>query len=358
MPELYGMTLSKREILERVGDISQICDARQMRFDDGRAEGVRSIEITTGSGLAFTLLPSRGLDISRASYRGTPLSWLSAVGETSPYYYQPEGMEWLKGFFGGLLTTCGLSHASHPCEDDGESLGLHGPVSHIPAQDVSVVKEWRDEDYHITVSGSVREVSVYGRNLVLHRTLETSLGGRSLTITDTVENAGFRTSPLMLLYHVNPGWPVLSEQSRISAPVLSSRGFDERSDAEAGTWNTFLPPQKDYEQRGWFHDMSADATGIVPVCIVNETLELGVYLSYPKKEFPYFVEWKQLGQGEYVVGIEPGNITGNRAHMRGEGTLEFIEPGAVRQFTLEIGVLAGRTEIASFIKRIEEVEAS
>ncbi|MCD6308562.1 MAG: aldose 1-epimerase family protein [Candidatus Latescibacteria bacterium] len=358
MAEIFGSSMTKSELLERVGDIAQVCDARMMRFTDGRAEGVRAVEVTTGSGLSFTALPSRSLDISRALFNGMPLSWYSAVGETSPFFYQPDGLEWLRGFFGGLLTTCGISHSSHPCEDEGEQLGLHGRVANIPAEDVSISKTWDGDEYRIGISGRIREVSVYGHNLILTRTIETFLGAHSLTITDSIENAGFRESPVMMLYHINPGWPVLSGDSRIIAPVKSARGFDPLAESERDLWATFLPPQKDYEQRVYIHDMVPDDTGTVSLCLVNEQREIGVYLKYPKAEFPWFVEWKQLGRGEYVVGIEPGNITGGRAQMRKEGTLEFIRPGAVRRFSLEIGVLSGIGEIRAFEKNIGEVSAS
>jgi len=108
MAELFGTTLSRAEILARVGDISQICDARRMTLSEGRASGVETVEVYTGSGLRFTVVPSRGMDISHASFRGIPLAWRSSVGETSPFLFQPEGYEWLRSFFGGLLTTCGM----------------------------------------------------------------------------------------------------------------------------------------------------------------------------------------------------------------------------------------------------------
>ncbi len=350
MADLYGISMKKSEILERVGDISQLCDARKMEFTEGRAASVRSIEVTTGSGLAFTVLPSRCLDISRASYNGIPLAWQSAVGETSPYFYQPEGMEWLRGFFGGLLTTCGLTYSSHPCEDEGEQLGLHGRAANIPAENINVTKAWDSDDYRICISGRVREVGVYCDNLILNRTIETSLGSRSIFIRDIIENVGFRESPLMMLYHINPGWPVVSENSRLIAPVAKSTPFDDFVRNELDQWASFLPPQKDDRERVYIHEMTPDINGMVNLALVNETNKIGVYMKYPKKEFPYCIQWKMMGQGEYVVGIEPGNITGNRAAMRADGTLEFIKPGAERRFSLEIGVLYGEKEIGKFIE--------
>jgi len=269
MADLYGISMKKSEILERVGDISQLCDARKIEYTDGRASGVQAVEVTTGSGLVFTVLPSRCLDISRFSFNGIPIAWQSAVGETSPFFYQPEGLEWLHGFFGGLLTTCGMTYSSHPCEDKGEQLGLHGRAANIPAGDVNVSKNWDGDDYRIRISGRVREVGVYCDNLILNRTIETALGSRSIFIRDIIENAGFRESPLMMLYHINPGWPVVSENSRLIAQVAKSTPFDDFARSEPDQWASFLPPQKDYHERVYIHEMTPDKNGMVKLALVN-----------------------------------------------------------------------------------------
>ena len=49
------------------------------------------------------------------------------------------------------------------------------------------------------------------------------------------------------------------------------------------------------------------------------------------------VQWKQLGMGEYVCGIEPGNaFVGGRKEERENGTLKYVEPGeSVRERMLD-----------------------
>ncbi len=356
MADLFGSKISKAGILERVGDISQICDARQVTFSDGRSSGVKAVEVTTGSGLAFTVLPSRGLDISKTAYNGMPISWRSSTGETSPYFYNPKNYEWLGTFFGGLLTTCGLTYNCHPCSDEGKELGLHGRISNTPAGEVCVLKEWAGDEYVIKISGKVRETSVFGDNLVLHRAITTSLGSRKLVIKDKIVNIGFRKSPLMMLYHVNAGWPVVSEHSRLISPTRVAVPRDGDARIEAEKYASFPPPQKDFAERVYFLDNMANANGMVNLGIVNEKLNIGLFVKYPKSEFPYFIEWKQTGQGEYVVGLEPANSTGrNRAEMRRDGTLEFIEPGQERQFTLELGVITGVDEISELEEKAAKV---
>jgi hypothetical protein len=206
----------------------------------------------------------------------------------------------------------------------------------------------------MAVSGRIREAKVFGENLVLNRTVETSLGARSIVIRDVIENAGFRQSPLMMLYHVNIGWPVVSEDARLLSPTLRVVPADDRARSEPDLWQSFIPPQRGYEERVYFHDLQPDPEGLILLGIVNPRLRIGVYLRYRRREFPHFVEWKMMGEGEYVVGIEPGNITGNRAAMRKDGSLEFLEPGAERRFTLEIGVLDGMEDIAVFTRSVGE----
>ncbi|MBN1292147.1 MAG: aldose 1-epimerase family protein [Candidatus Latescibacteria bacterium] len=356
MADIFGASMKKQQILEHVGDISQICDAQKKTYSDGKSSGVETVDVTTGSGFSFTILPSRGLDISHAVYKGTPISWKSVCGEVAPQYFEPEGLNWLRNFFGGLLTTCGMTYSSHPCEDNGEQLGLHGRVSNIPADNVNITKQWDNDDYLMIVTGRVREVKVFGEKLELSRKITTSLGSSKLVIRDTVENIGFNDSPLMMLYHVNIGWPLVSEHSRLISPTTGVRPADDRARSEIDTWSSFTSPQKDYRERVYFHDQKADKDGKITVALVNEAIELGVYLSFLKSEFPHFIEWKMMGQGEYVIGIEPGNITGHRAYMRKEGTLEFIKPGTKRDFTLEIGILDSNESIQKTIQEINEVK--
>jgi hypothetical protein len=58
-----------------------------------------------------------------------------------------------------------------------------------------------------------------------------------------------------------------------------------------------------------------------------------------------------MGEGTYVVGMEPGNcLVEGRAKERERGTLQYIQPGEVREFDLELGVL----DSADAIRSLEE----
>ena len=194
--ELYGKKLTKEEFMKYVGDPSQVADARPCVLSEGKADGVRAIEVKTGGGLHFTVLPTRGMDIAWAEYNGKALSFISKTGVTHPAYFEKDGLSFLRGFFCGLVTTCGLTYFGAPCEDDGQSLGLHGRISNTPADGVCIEKYWDGDEYILKIRGQVRESSVFGENIVLIREIETKLGGKSLKITDKIQNQGFNQQPL------------------------------------------------------------------------------------------------------------------------------------------------------------------
>src|SRR5438132_1610483 len=149
MPQLWGREWSREELVRRVGDLSQIAGVRLLELADGKERGVRAAEIKTGSGLSCTVLIDRGLDISTAEYNGKALAWRSMTQDAHPAFFEPEGLGWLRTFYGGLLVTCGMTYAGAPGEDQGQAYGLHGRVSHLPARNVYADAAWEGGRYRI-----------------------------------------------------------------------------------------------------------------------------------------------------------------------------------------------------------------
>ena len=55
-------------------------------------------------------------------------------------------------------------------------------------------------------------------NLVLRRRIAVRFGEARVQIEDIVENEGHDPAPLMLLYHLNLGWPLLDDTARLIGP--------------------------------------------------------------------------------------------------------------------------------------------
>jgi Domain of unknown function (DUF4432) len=347
------MKSSREYLLERTGRLSQLGGISSFLHADGRAKGVATLRVRTASGLEYWIVPDRGMDIFECSWRGRSLCWHSPVGVVHPAYSSNRGVEWLRTFAGGLLTTCGLTAAGAPSVDDGEDVGLHGSIANTPAEGLRWSEDWIDDDCALTVYGQVREVSVLGHHLVLKRRITSSLQSNRIIIQDAVENQGIRESPLMLLYHFNFGYPLLTPSSRIFAPSRHVEPATELAAQSAAQWHSFEAPAFGIGERVYFHDMEAGADEIVKVVLVSdrETNDFGICLRYSKATLPEFVQWKMPGANHYVLGLEPANCRSlGRAAERARGTLKSISPGMQCEFRIELQVLEGAQEVETAIQ--------
>src|SRR5215210_2848 len=116
MVRLFGQELTKRELLRRVGSLDQVAGTRRLRYEEGPEDGVGAVDVRTGGGLRYTVLPARGLDIASGEVDGLPLAWRTAVGDVHPAYTHLS-LGWNVGWFGGLLATCGLDNVGGAGED-------------------------------------------------------------------------------------------------------------------------------------------------------------------------------------------------------------------------------------------------
>lgn len=355
MAEIFGKKYTREELTRLTGDISQIAGMKEYELLEGKGRGVRALDVWTGTGFFFTVLLDRGMDISEARYCGKSLCWRSSTGDVHPHAFDSRGLGWLRSFFGGLLTTCGLTYCGAPCQDEGEDLGLHGRVSHIPADRVCLDEEWREDGYILSVKGKMRESVIFGENMVLIRRITTRLGESKLWIHDVVENQGFRRSPFMILYHINGGFPAVAEGARLISPTTGVKPRDHEAEIGKEDYHKFTAPIPGFKEKVYYHEMKEDASGLVHCALVNEDFEggFGFYVTYKKSQLPKFIEWKMMGESDYVVGMEPANCgVEGRDKERQRGTLKFLEPGEKKEFDLEIGVLDGKEAIKKFEKLV------
>lgn len=355
MPRLFGRDYSKRQLLDRVGDMSQLAGARRAELVEGNERGADLIEVFNASGLCFSVLPGRALDIASAHYKGMSLCFRGNTGDVGPAFYEPQGYGWMRGFYAGLVTSCGMTFTGHPevdPEEENEELGLHGRLSFIPAKGVVADCGWEGEDYVVRLQGRIREAEVFKTNLELRREISTVLGEKSLRIHDRIENLSVDPSPLMFVYHCNPGFPLLDAGTRLL--INSSKTTEWLEDREVGpeAYTVALAPQPEVTDKVFVHRPIAGDDGNGLVGLINDDLALGLYWRFPVAEIPIVNQWQHFHRGTYVTGIEPGNVSMlGRAWNRKHGYLSHIQPGEVREFHLEIGVLDGKEEIEAFEQR-------
>jgi hypothetical protein len=326
----------KNDLLKRVGSLSQIFGAKRYRIIGGAADGLDCVDVRNGSGLNFTIIPGRGLDIAWAEFRGVPFSYISRCGLTGTGQYDPRGMEWLKNFSAGLLTTCGLSNVGGPCSENRpvvgkREYGLHGRINQLPADNVCVETEWDpDCGYSVTVRGTVTEATVHDEFFTLTREITTALGENRIVILDRIENESRTAVPIMYLYHFNFGYPFLGPLCELTIENSRVEPGNGMSARELERYDRFCEPEKEYVERLYFHHIEGDRYGMACISLYNPECGFGITIRYNVDTLPCLTEWKMMKEIEYVLGIEPGNTPPiGREQARKKGTLSILEAGQV-----------------------------
>ncbi len=354
MPRLYGRHQDPHELRRRAGDLSQFGGVTALELTDGRARGVRGLLFRTGR-LTFLVLADRGLDIAWAELDGRPLGWMSGTGIVAPAYYEPEGVSWLRSFYGGLLATCGLSNVGLPSDDGAMHYGLHGRVGHAAAERLAHGAGWDGDDYVLWAEGTLREAIVFGEHLVLNRRIEARLGEATIRIVDTVENHGWQPSPLMLLYHVNTGYPLLDEGSRVHLRATATHPRNPQAEAGLAEWRNGSAPRPGFLEQVFHHEVEPDAEGWARAVLENPHLDQGQGLAlavrYHSGELPYFWQWRMVGEGTYVMGLEPSNcgLRGRVTELAADA-VRTIGPGERVTFRLELEAARGYEEVQSLVQ--------
>lgn len=341
-----GKEYDRESIKQRVGCMEQIAGIRKLVFTDGKAKGVRGLEVTTGGGLEYTVITDRGLDIAYAKYRGIPFSFLSKTGIVAPEYFVEQGADgFLRSFYAGLLTTCGYTYMGAPGKDGEEQLGLHGRASSIPAKKVNVFEKWIEDKYLLEIEGCVRECVTLKDNILLQRSISTQVGEDVIRIKDIAVNDGFVDSPLMLLYHINFGFPLVSKLSEIFVPTKSTIQYGQENVDD--DYTKAESPHPGYQEKVFYHTLLANENGDTVVAIYNPVeCGFGIYIKFNINELPCFTQWKQMGAQDYAIGLEPGTyITTGRAAAKEDDMVIYLRPGEQRCVNLEIGVIKDENEL-------------
>ncbi len=362
MPTLFGTKYTRTELLNRVGRLEQVAGVRQVTLDDGLGRGVRLIEFRTGTGFAFDVVVDRSFDVARCEIGGRPLNWQSNAGIVGPWYYDPEGWGWFRGWGGGMVVTCGLDHTLGPGEDTAEDYhqphirktvpyGLHGRIGGLPARLIGHGERWDGDECVLWAEGEVLQSEVFGEKMTLHRRIEARVGESSFRIHDEVTNVGHYRTSHMYLYHCNVGFPVVDDGSEILVP-------SKRTTTDYGVpiegYRRLSGPIENFTEACFEHELAAESAGTVPVAVVNDRIGVGVYQVFRIDQLPHHTVWRMMGEDTYALAMEPStNRDAGRWDARERGELQYLEPGEVRNYDLEIGALTGEAELGGFRRRVE-----
>lgn len=315
-----------------IGHPLQLSGVEEYRLLGGKGDGMRFLRVRNGKGIDMTISIDRCFDIADLYFDGVRMNYISPTGHVSPQYYQEgrDGFGFLKSFSCGMLTTCGLQNIAIPNEDQGKFHGLHGTISNTPAEHVYYITS----DDAISLHATIRDHIIFGAKLTLNRTITVGLTDNIISIEDTVQNEGSCDEAVMLLYHLNVGYPLLDENSKLESNSAEVIPRDARAAEDLETWNQILPPTPNFVEQCYYHKFNDTSAR---VCLTNESIGKGLELSFDTNVFPEFTEWKMMGEYDYVLGIEPcTNTLEGRNSIREKGMLQYLVPGESKTYGAQL----------------------
>jgi len=290
------MMLTDQQAL-RMGYLSreeQLVQAQEVTLRQGDGRTLCCHQLALPNRLSATIQWDRCMDISHLRYAGIPLCYLGKSDERSDSSPQFE-----QRFSGGMLYTCGLLNVGP--QDDAQP--THGRI-HLQSACMRSVRRVGDA---LVLQGQMREGALFGENLRLTRRLTFPLNTPEVHLSDTLENLSPTPQPYMLLYHINLGYPLLSEHLRLTLPdgtqTTAATAHARKHQAEHAF---FTPPQADFQEQDFYHRLPAQ-DGYCALTAENSMLGIGLGLRYRADTLPYLVQWRCLRSGDYVLGLEPAN---------------------------------------------------
>lgn len=338
--------MNYQEEKKYIGHRDQLVRVKRIKMQDGKAKDVELLDVQNRSGMHFDVNISRGMDIPYLDFCGENIGFISPCGVVAPEYFDDKGLGFLKSFTAGFLTTCGLKLAGAPCEYEGTSYGLHGNVSHTPAEDVRYEISEDGDTPCVKIQGRVRDAVIFGEKLTLEREIKCCYRERKFTVSDKVTNEGYKRVRHMILYHCNIGYPILTPDSEIYIPALETKPRTPHSAEGIDTWMKAQEADPDYEEMCYYHTLEPDADGRGTVAVYNPDLELGIAIEADLSTLDHFVQWKMMGAGDYVMGLEPGNTTIDGIEDAvANGSMKYLDAGESVEYHLTFRILQGREEL-------------
>lgn len=145
---------------------------------------------------------------------------------------------------------------------------------------------------------------------------------------------------------------MLAEGAEVVIPSRKATPRDETTAADTTPWNEIQAPEANRPESVYLHELAADDHGRSFAAVVNRKLGLGVVIDFDASLFPYFMEWKSMGAGDYVVGLEPSNssVQGRGWHEQ-RGDLHTLAPQGTERKSLTFTVIEGAEAIDALIAR-------
>lgn len=222
-----------------------------------------------------------------------------------------------------MLTTCGVDNIG----PSRNGYGLHGSHHATPAEDLQVRRVTRGDCLGVVISGTVRNVEMFGRRVTLRREVEAWTDTPSVEIRDRITNDGVATVAVPVLNRVNFGSPFISPTSRIEVGSVTTIVREVRAEVP-DPYERPNPTMAMMEAA--FEHRDKESSGRERSAVVHSpALGAVARLTWTAARLPRLFQWVWPARGSWVLGLEPVNspLLGPDRDAPHAGA-PLIEPGA------------------------------
>ena len=157
--------------------------------------------------------------------------------------------------------------------------------------------------------------------------------GSMIIIEDEIENISPSPEEFAVLYHINYGYPLLSETARLILPGgRETKARTAYAEEGLGKALEFSAPIDGEDEQVYFHKLNEGYA-----VLENKEAGMAAALRWSLDSLPVLIQWKCMRSGDYALGLEPANnyILG-RAGERENGTLQTLGAFGTVKTRLEI----------------------
>lgn len=290
-----------------VGDLRQLASVQRIVLNDGPDAGQKLIVFSTGGGLDFTVKEQGSLDIRSLHLRGMPVGWRHPAGDRN----NPQRA------LGGFLVTCGLENVRAP----RGRLPQHGSLALSPVRLAGLGEDWSAQEPCLFVAGEILSPMPSGAVLRLTRRISAPIGGTRLRIEDRIENISAETAKMMILYHVNFGFPVAAPGCKVSIGNTEIAAIDTLASQSA--------PGKPECQR-----LPEGESVILERPTMGDWPGLRLRLTSDTASLPFLQTWRDARPARNILALEPCNCALQDDGTSAEG--HNLRPGETWRNTLAL----------------------
>lgn len=348
--------------------VQQVGGIRTATFDQpdaGGAPACRVAMVDTGAGLRFTVALDRGGDIVEAHHHDTSLTFLTPNGYAAPSHAYHRESDWLRSWPGGLVTSCGPQYIGSPRIENDEAVTLHGHHSNTPAALLSITNpDPRRGQHEMALEMVIQDAQMFGPVVEVRRAIHCTLGEPTITIEDHLTNLGNDVVPHNWLYHVNFGYPLLDEGTRlVYSGKLDAAWPDDVAQMTAEAMDaakTAPAPAVDKrgrQDRGFIVEPTVQQDGLAHVGILNRQRGIGMEMRFSPEALPRMTNWQHYSAaGFYVTALEPfaGSLHGTAVDKHPKAA-QWLEPGEARSYTLTLRAIAGQAGLDALLAKDGDV---